>query len=640
MLKRFLCAAALVAAPAISQVESFGRGCDVRSNVPPALIVVPRPALGSDTRAFVLPGAGAAPVALLIGTSRTQWGATRLPLRLDGFGLPGCELLVAPDVMLGLGLDGSVLVPTSLLPAGASIHMQGVVAAAGIPSGLSQGVSMTMPDPLAPFVVAVMPDTQFYSQRPELFFHFEGQTDWVVRNRDQVRFAVQAGDVVQSGARYPDEWVRADRAIDRLDGVVPYTVALGNHDMDVVGDKSSAQEFVRWFGPQRYAGQSWFGGASADGRNNFQIYEGGGGLWLHLCLEWRPGDGAIDWAQQVLAAHPHLPTILTTHEHLGTGAPAPWRGGGATRDGTGDNDGEQVHRKLVEPFPQVFLVLCGHVIGRGERSDVTPLGETVHAMLADYQGDPNGGNGFFRTLRFDVRRPVIEVRSLSQTYVPGSGPDHRNDPAHNFDLPYDAAAHRARLEGQQVRRFREGQDLGAGVYVGCTDTHIGNGAGGGTLPGQSRGADDLVWCDGDQDQNQGLLRFAGIVGAGPGQIPPGTQIRQAILTVTSEGANAQSPEGGSFHRMLVPFSEASTWNSLGNGVQLGSEAGATAEATSTGLFADRVTGSFDVTASVQAWVNGAPNLGWVIVANSSNGWAFRSSEWAGVAERPMLTVVW
>jgi hypothetical protein len=53
-----------------------------------------------------------------------------------------------------------------------------------------------------------------------------------------------------------------------------------------------------------------------------------------------------------------------------------------------------------------------------------------------------------------------------------------------------------------------------------------------------------------------------------------------------------------------------------------------------------VTGSVDVTASVQAWVNGAPNLGWVIVANSSNGWAFRSSDWAGMAERPMLTVVW
>ena len=160
------------------------------------------------------------------------------------------------------------------------------------------------------------------------------------------------------------------------------------------------------------------------------------------------------------------------------------------------------------------------------------------------------------------------------------------------------------------------------------------------LPGQSRGTDDLVWCDGDQDQNQGLLRFAGIVGAGPGQIPPGTQIRQAILTVTSQGANAQSPDGGSFHRMLVPFSGTSTWNSLGAGVQLGTEAVATAEATSAGLFADRVTGSFDVTASVQAWVDGAPNLGWVIVANSSNGWAFRSSEWAGVAERPMLTVVW
>ncbi len=632
---------ALLVGPAVAQVESFGRGCDVGTGVPPALIVAPRPGPRVDTRAFVLGGPGARGVALLVGTSRTTWGATRLPLRLDGFGLPGCELLVAPDVMAGLGIDGSVVLPTSLLPAGASVHLQGVVAnGTGLPVGLSQGVSVSMPDPLAPFVIAMLPDTQFYAQRPELFFHFAGQTDWVVRNRDQVRFAVQVGDVVQSGARYPDEWVRADRAIDRLDGVVPHNVALGNHDMDVVGDKASTVEYVRWFGPQRYQGRPWFGGASANGRNSFQLFEGAGITFLHLSLEWRPSDAAIAWAQEVLAAHPHLPTILTTHEHLGTGAPASWRGGGATRDGTGDNDGEQVHRKLVEPFPQIFLVLCGHVIGRGERTDTTPLGQTVHAMLADYQGDPNGGNGFFRTLRFDARRQVIEVRSLSPTFVPGTGPDHSIDPAHNFDLAYDPLAHRAQLAGRQVARFRMGQDLGAGAYAGTVDTHIGDGAAGGTLPGQSRGSDDLVWCDGDQDHNQGLLRFDGLVGTAPGQVPPGATIRGAWLTVTSEGANAQSPDGGSFHRMLVPWTETSTWNALGNGVQLGTEAVAQADASSVGMFADRVTGSIDVTASVRAWANGAPNHGWVIVANGSNGWAFRSADWVGIAERPMLTVVW
>jgi hypothetical protein len=49
--------------------------------------------------------------------------------------------------------------------------------------------------------------------------------------------------------------------------------------------------------------------------------------------------------------------------------------------------------------------------------------------------------------------------------------------------------------------------------------------------------------------------------------------------------------------------------------------------------------SFDVTASVQAWVDGATNYGWVMLERGNNRWSFRSSEWAGLVERPMLTVV-
>ncbi len=88
--------------------------------------------------------------------------------------------------------------------------------------------------------------------------------------------------------------------------------------------------------------------------------------------------------------------------------------------------------------------------------------------------------------------------------------------------------------------------------------------------------------------------------------------------------------------MNVPWTESSTWNSLGGGVDIGSKAEAVADSNTGSL--GKGTLSFDVTASVQAWANGSPNHGWVLVANGVDDWRPRSSDWVGLVERPMLIV--
>ncbi len=57
----------------------------------------------------------------------------------------------------------------------------------------------------------------------------------------------------------------------RLDEVVPYSVALGNHDFDVVNDKNSAASFLAAFSPARWFGRNGFLGGSPDGRNTAQL---------------------------------------------------------------------------------------------------------------------------------------------------------------------------------------------------------------------------------------------------------------------------------------------------------------------------------------------------------------------------------
>ena len=503
-----------------------------------------------------------------------------------------------------------------------------------------------------PFKIAMLPDTQHYSQFATLAYQFEAQTQWIVDNlaTEALVFATMAGDLVQSGANPPSsnqaEWDRAVEAMDRLDGdlvaqpdgILPYATVPGNHDYDVIEQKGSLVQYLAHFGPVRYAGRSWFvGGSLGDSAQTFTTPDY---TLLHIALEWRPSDRSIEWAQGVMAANPTTPTFLTTHAHLQAGIPATRLASGSTPNSGGDNSGVDLYSKLVEPFPQAFMLLCGHIPGDGRIESTTAMSFDVIEVLADYQDDPNGGNGWMQILTFRPDQGVVDFSTFSPTYVPGvtAGPDRSQSPASNYSLALDLDQLVSDLNATTTLRFREGQDLGQGVYGGAVDTFVGDGAAGGTPPNVSKGTAEILLVDGDENREQSLLRFDGIVGTGPGQIPPGATVLTAILTLTTEGLGAESSGGGSLHRMLVPWDESSTWNSLGGGIQTGAEANPTADISSAELVAVPGTDSLDVTTSVQAWVDGQANLGWAILANGNDDWSVRSSDWESVAERPLLTV--
>ena len=61
---------------------------------------------------------------------------------------------------------------------------------------------------------------------------------------------------------------------------------------------------------------------------------------------------------------------------------------------------------------QVFLVLCGHIHGEAQRTDVVN-GHQVHQLLADYQTRANGGNGWLRILEFHPAEREIFVKTFS-----------------------------------------------------------------------------------------------------------------------------------------------------------------------------------------------------------------------------------
>ena len=92
--------------------------------------------------------------------------------------------------------------------------------------------------------------------------------------------------------------------------------------------------------------------------------------------------------------------------------------------------------------------------------------------------------------------------------------------------------------------------------------------------------------------------------------------------------------------MLTPWQENSTWNRLTDGVSL-DDVEAVREADF--LAQPNAAGApviWTTTQTVQSWVDGQPNEGWVITADGADGWGWNSSEASSINMRPRLEVVY
>jgi hypothetical protein len=143
-------------------------------------------------------------------------------------------------------------------------------------------------------------------------------------------------------------------------------------------------------------------------------------------------------------------------------------------------------------------------------------------------------------------------------------------------------------------------------------------------------------ADNDGGESQVLMRFDDIIGLESHQIPRGSTILQARLVVSAfdQGTTVN------LHRMLVPFGATATWDSMVSGVSAdGFEASRQKDGFTFGSIAASSSGAiFDVTDTVQAWVHGRPNFGWVFLNTGGNGWDFYTSEFDKIEQRPLLSV--
>ena len=262
--------------------------------------------------------------------------------------------------------------------------------------------------PRKSFSVILLPDTQNYAEKyPETYVN---QTLWIRKQlkEDNIKFAVHLGDIVQNPTQ-KNEWENANRAMQILDGVVPYSMVPGNHDM-VVKERNSTL-YNQFFSPKRFQDRKWYGGhMGTTNDNNYCFFEGGGLKFMVISLEFAPRDETLAWAAGICQKHPDRRVIVATHCYM---RPTGRDTGCATSYNVAGNSGEQMWQKLIRKQKNIFLVVSGHVLGVGLQTSTNDAGGKVLEMLTDYQGLPNGGDGWLRTLKFIPSENKIQVITYS-----------------------------------------------------------------------------------------------------------------------------------------------------------------------------------------------------------------------------------
>ncbi|MBL9125366.1 MAG: metallophosphoesterase, partial [Planctomycetaceae bacterium] len=104
------------------------------------------------------------------------------------------------------------------------------------------------------FTIVALPDTQVYCERfPQ---HFLNQTAWIAANKEKhdIQFVVHLGDITNRNTK--PQWEVAQAALQKLDGVVPYSLALGNHDLGPGGNCTTRDTYLNDYVPLTVAQKS------------------------------------------------------------------------------------------------------------------------------------------------------------------------------------------------------------------------------------------------------------------------------------------------------------------------------------------------------------------------------------------------
>ncbi|WP_157279794.1 LamG-like jellyroll fold domain-containing protein [Paenibacillus swuensis] len=263
-----------------------------------------------------------------------------------------------------------------------------------------------------------LPDTQFLaSTYPNAFYNL---TNWIKANKQEynIQAVMSLGDIVDTHTS-TTQWQVAQNAMNTLDGVVPYMMMPGNHDMRMSLTRETIN-YNKYFPYDKFSQLSYFGGAYKMGYmdNVYYYVTAGSKKYMIFSIAFAPTADILRWMNEKIAANPDKNVIITTHSYLY------WNGeqSNANTPATSSKyisdakNADEIWNDVASRHKNVVLVVSGHIgyPDIAKRVDTGVHGNRVHQMLADAQGmDLNGGLGMLMMLTFHKDSNKVDVNWYS-----------------------------------------------------------------------------------------------------------------------------------------------------------------------------------------------------------------------------------
>ena len=211
-------------------------------------------------------------------------------------------------------------------------------------------------------------------------------------------FAEHLGDACQDATNL--QWEIISDSHLNIEGLIPYVIALGNHDYasPYTGIGATFRDvtlFDEQFTLERMTAQfdtidhARFGG-TYDGKsveNMYMFFDAGEPTvnYISFTLEYGPRDSVLQWVEDVLKQYPNHKAIVSTHCYYNM------NGDKSTYNSTKDdafrdgNEGVEIWDKLVSKNDNIVMVMCGHSQNQDWQGhvDKNDFGNDVLQILAD-----------------------------------------------------------------------------------------------------------------------------------------------------------------------------------------------------------------------------------------------------------------
>lgn len=265
------------------------------------------------------------------------------------------------------------------------------------------------------YSMVVLPDTQFLAESyPDKFYNM---MKWIKDNKSvyNIQAVMHMGDIVNTPSS-ESQWQVAQKSMSILDGVIPYTVLPGNHDMSMTLDRA-AVNYNKYFPYSKFSQMPYFGGAYMEGYmdNAYYFITVGDREYMIFSVAFAPTADILRWVNENIEAHPEKNIILTTHAYMY------WNGEQLSNQYSDYSskyiadakNGDDIWKEVASQHKNVNLVMSGH-IGYPDlvnRIDTGTYGNRVNQMLVDAQGLDflEGGYGFLMLLTFHNDSNKVDV---------------------------------------------------------------------------------------------------------------------------------------------------------------------------------------------------------------------------------------